>query len=120
MKDETSDAATTLTVDAIRRVLFDSFGDASIRDIGGYAEGPGLPAGDGAVDFVAHKQGFEGAWEVEVHIRNRGDDRLVSLVARGDSGVLRSLAGTRFTTSLRKSRKVAQRALAAVRNASTE
>lgn len=53
-----------------------------------------------------------------MHIRDRGADRLVTLVAPGDSGVIRSLAGTRFTTSLKKSRKVAKRAVNALREAS--
>lgn len=110
-KVERNDFRTGLGIAELRQILRTVVGKATISPVQ-------YDMLDEPVDFavVVEKSSFFGGDSVvQVHINDVGDHRQLSVVAIGDSGFARAMAGLRYSASLSASRKYAASIIEAIR-----
>ena len=108
MKEDAISFNSKRTVKEIGQILQNVFGQLKASSI------EQIDSGSGALDqfsdradiqVVAQGVDFMNMWAVQVYVVDDGDTRLVELVALGDGGFTRVMAGSRNTTSISKSIK---------------
>lgn len=113
MKNHEISISTALSVDQIKVALQGPLARAEMKPLSS-ATGGFLDTGPtAAVEFLAQKKALNGFAAVQVYIFD-GVQRKVVLVALGDSGFSRAMGGTKNTTSLGKSIKLAEQLAEAV------
>jgi len=108
MKEDAINFNTKRTVKEIGQILQNVFGQLKASSIDQISSGSGaLEQFDDHADIQVVAQGvdFMNCWAVQVYVVDGGETREVELVALGDGGFTRVMAGSRNTMSISKSIK---------------